>query len=100
MGTQLPSPKQGAEPPPQSDRFTVWVVDSDGLKEAPVKSYSPGGANVPRLEGTLAPPGEYAVCGGDAVLCQITLTTCYPSIQCLNYSHNLVAVEADHLLVP
>jgi len=28
---------------------------------------------------TLAPPGEYyerSVCGGDAVLCQVTLTTC------------------------
>jgi len=26
--------------------------------EAQVQSYSPGGANVPTLEGTLAPPGE------------------------------------------
>jgi len=37
----------------------VWVVDSGGSKEAQVQSYSPGGANVPSLEGTLAPPGEY-----------------------------------------
>jgi len=26
---------------------------------------------------TLAPPGEPSTCGGDATLCQITLTTCY-----------------------
>ena len=57
-----------------------WVVDSGGLKEARVQSYLPGGANVCTWEGTLAPPGEYeiepSICGGDAVLCQITLTTC------------------------
>ena len=35
------------------------VVDSGGAKEAQVQSYSPGGANVPSLEGTLAPPDEY-----------------------------------------
>ena len=35
------------------------VVDSGGPKEAPVQSYSPGGANVPRMDGTLAPRGEY-----------------------------------------
>ena len=29
-------------------------------------------------EGSLAPRGEYDwICGGDAALCQITLTTCY-----------------------
>jgi len=26
---------------------------------------------------TLAPPGKPSMCGGDAALCQITLTTCY-----------------------
>jgi len=42
-----------------TDRFAVWVVDSGGPKEAWVQSYSPGGANVPTWEGTLALPGEY-----------------------------------------
>jgi len=41
-----------------TDRFAVCVVDSSGQKEAQVQSYSPGGANVPTWEGTLAPPGE------------------------------------------
>jgi len=52
-------------------------MDSGGLKEARVQSYLLGGANAPTWEGTLAPPGEYdsTVCVGDAVLCQITLTT-------------------------
>jgi len=56
-----------------TDRFGIWTVDSGGLKEVQVQSYSPGGANVPHLANTIEP----AVCGGDAVLCQITLTTCY-----------------------
>jgi len=43
-----------------------------GLKEVQVQSYSPGGANVP-FQGTLAPPTEPSICGGDAALCQITL---------------------------
>jgi len=30
-----------------------------GPKEAQVQLYSPGGANVPSWEGTLAPPAEY-----------------------------------------
>jgi len=42
-----------------ADHFAVWVVDSSGLKEAQVWSYSPGGANVPSWKGTLAQPGEY-----------------------------------------
>jgi len=42
-----------------ADRFTVWMVDSGGLKEAQVQSYSPDGANVPSHVGTLAPPGKY-----------------------------------------
>jgi len=37
----------------------VWVVDSGGRKEAEVQSYSPGGANKPSWEGSLAQPGEY-----------------------------------------
>jgi len=61
----------------------VWVLDSGGLKEAQVKSYSPAGTNVPSVptwEGTLAALGntiQLSVCGGDMVLCQITLTTCF-----------------------
>jgi len=42
-----------------TDRDAVWVVDLGGPKKAQVQSYSPGGANVPSHEGTLAPPGEY-----------------------------------------
>jgi len=42
-----------------NDRFAVWVLDSGGLQEAQVQSYSPGGANAPSWESTLAPPGEY-----------------------------------------
>jgi len=36
-----------------------WLNQSGGQKEAQIQSYSPGGANVPSWEGTLAPPGEY-----------------------------------------
>jgi len=43
----------------RTDWFAVWIVDSGGPKEAQVQSYSPGGANVPTWEGTLAPPGGY-----------------------------------------
>jgi len=39
--------------------FGLWNVDSGGLKEAQVQSYSLGGANVPTWECTLTPPGEY-----------------------------------------
>jgi len=39
--------------------FGLWFVDSGGPKEAQVQSYSPGSANVPSSEGTLAQPGEY-----------------------------------------
>jgi len=39
------------------------------------------GTLVPRQVGTLAPPGEYD-CSGNAVLCQITLTTCCCSCCC------------------
>ena len=42
-----------------TNRLAVLVVDSGGPKEAQVQSYSPGGANVPSWEGTLAQPGEY-----------------------------------------
>jgi len=47
----------------------TWV----GRSDAQVRSYSPGGANVPTWEGSLVP----YVCGGNAVLCQISLTTYY-----------------------
>jgi len=63
-----------------TDRFAAWVADSGEPKEAQVQSYSPGGANVPTWECILAPPAEYywtVRCGGDAVFCRITLTTCY-----------------------
>jgi len=43
----------------RTDRFAVWIVDSGRPKEVQVQSYSPCGANVPTLEGTLAPLGEY-----------------------------------------
>jgi len=36
------------------DLLAVFVVDSDGPKEVQVQRYSPGGANVPSWEGTLA----------------------------------------------
>ena len=54
-------------------------MDSGGLQEAQVQSYSPGGINVPSREGALAQPGEYepSTCGGNAALPQISLTTCY-----------------------
>ena len=54
-------------------------MESGGPEEAQAQSHSPGGANVPTWEGTLAPSGEYdrTAYGGDAVLRQITLTTCY-----------------------
>jgi len=64
----------------ETDRFAVLVVDSGGLKEAQVQSYLPGCTNLPshmahwrHLANTIEP----SVCGSNAVLCQITLTTCY-----------------------
>jgi len=60
--------------------IAIWAVDSGVPKEAKVQSYSPGGTNVPSLWTHwrhLANTIEPSVCGGDAVLCQITLTTCY-----------------------
>jgi len=42
-----------------TDRFALCIVDSSGPKKTQVQQYSPGGANVVRLEGTLAPRGEY-----------------------------------------
>jgi len=38
---------------------SIWVVDLGAAKKAQVQSYSPGCANVPLWEGTLAEPGEY-----------------------------------------
>ena len=60
----------------RTDRFAVWIVDSGEPKEAEVQSYSPAGANVPTWQ-HLANTIEPSVCDCDAVLCQITLTTCY-----------------------
>jgi len=50
--------------------FAIWVVDW-WAEEAQVQSYLLGGAS--NLANTIEP----TVCSGDAVLCQITLTTCY-----------------------
>jgi len=47
----------------RTDRFTIWVVDSGGPKEAQVQSYSPGGANMPTWDGTLVTPGEHNTVG-------------------------------------
>jgi len=63
-----------------TDRFAIWVVISGGPKEAQVQSYLSGGANVPhgrtrRHQATMIEP---SVCGGDATLCQIIMTTCSP----------------------
>jgi len=56
-----------------TDRFAGWVVDAGGPKEAHVQSYLPRGrAHCCYLVNTI----ESSVCGGDAALCQITLTTC------------------------
>jgi len=74
----------------RTDRLAVWIVDSGGPKEAQVQSYSPGGANVPKCEGTLALPGETiesSVCCSDAVLSQIILTTCSLICTQLTYLH-------------
>ena len=48
MGVSAVSCAETAE----SIDFTIWVVDSGGLKEVQVQSYSPGGANMPTWEGT------------------------------------------------
>jgi len=53
-----------------TDRCSVWVVDSGGLKEAQVQSYLLDGANVPSLEGTLAPPGTHCSWASDIGLYQ------------------------------
>jgi len=58
-------------------QFGLWT--RVGPKEAKIQSYSPGGANVPSCEGTLAPPGAYDFTvrlRRQCALCQITLTTC------------------------
>ena len=77
----------------ETDRFAVWVVDSGGPNEAQVQSYLPGGASVHNFNricqvAPMCPHGRAhwchlantikpSVCGGDAVLYQIPLTTCY-----------------------
>jgi len=52
-----------------TDRDAVWVVESGGSKEERVT----WGAQCSHLANTTGP----SVCGGDAIFCQITLTTCY-----------------------
>jgi len=78
-----------------TDRFVVWVVhDSVGPKKAQVQSYSPGGANKPSWEAHwrhLANAIELSVCGGDAALCQTTLTICYRDAAHKLISHNKVS---------
>ena len=63
----------------------VWVVDCGGRKEAQVQPYSPG------VERHLANTIEPFICGGDAVLCQITLTTCF----CLLLRHRENSLQMD-----
>ena len=43
---------------------------------------------------------EPSVCGGDAVLCQITLTTCYPIIISNNYITNLTSAHLNIIIGP
>jgi len=74
-----------------SDQFTVWVVDSGGLKESQIQSYSPG-----HIWHHLANTTEPSVCGSDAVLCQITLTTCYNKrlVPCTACSKSVIACSS------
>jgi len=59
------------------------VVNSGGPKVAQVQSYLPGGTHVPTWEPGradwrhVADTTDPSICGGSAVLCQITLTTCF-----------------------
>ena len=51
-------------------------------------------ANVPTWEGTLV--NEPSICGDDAVLCQITLTTCYYRVvHCVFALCSVVVDELD-----
>jgi len=62
--------------------FGLWT--RVGLEEAQVQSYSPGCANVLSLctneRRNLANTILQSICGGDAALYQITLTTCYTAL--------------------
>jgi len=78
-------------------------LDLGGPKEAQVQWYSPGGTNEHNFSRIrrvvpvcphgrthwhhLANKTELFVCSGDAVLCQITLTTCYLWPRPLRQSH-------------
>jgi len=53
----------------RTDRHAIWGVDSGGPTEACIR----WGAHRRYLANT----DEPSMCGGDAVLCQITLTICY-----------------------
>jgi len=64
-------------------RLDFWFVDSGGPQEAQAQPYSPGNAHMCPMcpDGRarwrhLANTIEPSICGGDAVLYQITLTTC------------------------
>jgi len=74
-----------------------WVVDTGGPKEVQVQSHLPGGTNMPTRAHLrhLANMIEPSICGGDAVLCQITLTTC--SISALHSVHVYVSTVAAWL---
>jgi len=57
-----------------TDRYAVWVMETDGLKETCIRwgSRSPREGDQSILANMTEPP----MCGGDVALCQITLTTC------------------------
>jgi len=61
-----------------TDRFAVWVMDSDGPRKHKLNRIRQVAPMCPTWEDTLAPAHlanttELSVCGGDAALCQITL---------------------------
>ena len=70
-----------------TDRDAVWVVDSGGSKKACIR----WGAHWRHLANTIEP----SMCGGDAVYCQITLTTC-----CNIFSLTFTGQAVAHLLMP
>jgi len=68
----------------RTDEFAVWIVDSGGPKEAQVNRIRQV-AHWRHLSNTI----ETSVCGSNAVLCEITLTTCY--ISYLMHMQELIA---------
>jgi len=74
-----------------TEPIDLWFGMWSRGKKAQLQLYLPGCATVSSWEGTLAQRGnttEPSVCGGDVVLCHITLTTCYI---CLN-----ILFDAEH----